>query len=62
MSDTHDWHMFDAERGYEARQLGPDLWELRWWPEGADKPQTRRLDRITFDQFRSANGNPAGIP
>jgi hypothetical protein len=24
MADPHDWHLFDAARGYEVRQTTPD--------------------------------------
>lgn len=54
MAEVHDWHLFDAEAGLEARQATaegePNRWEVRRTGAGDD---IKRLDDERFDGLRS---------
>lgn len=51
----HDWHLLDAERGLEVRQVTaagePNRWEVRG-PDG----EVRTLTDAEFDALRSSDG------
>lgn len=60
MADPHDWHLFDAERGYEVRQTTPDAEGNRW--EVRDRAgHTVVLDDEEFKQLREHGPNPKGL-
>jgi len=55
MTDTHDWHTFDAELGLEVRQTTDGQahrWEVRHTATG----RTAQLDDAEFDRLRSDPG------
>lgn len=60
MADPHDWHLFDAERGYEVRQTTPDSEGNRW--EVRDRSgNVVVLDDDEFEQLREHGPNPKGL-
>lgn len=58
MAEQHDWHMFDAERELEVRQITPDGSENRWEVRFASG-ETVILNDDEFDQLRS--GGPVEL-
>lgn len=60
MADPHDWHTFDAERGYEVRQTTPDTEGNRWEVRGPDG-RVVVLDDEEFEQLREHGPNPKGL-
>lgn len=61
MTDSHDWHLFDAQRDLYVRQTTgpgePDRYEVR---TGDDGPVTV-LDKAAFDQLRDPGPDPEGL-
>jgi len=43
----HDWHLIDAERKVECRQLSDDHFQLKW-----DDGTTTDMTALEFDQWR----------
>lgn len=60
MADQHDWHVFDAERGYEVRQTTPAAEGNRWEVRSPDG-DIMVLDDDEFEQLREHGPNPRGL-
>lgn len=52
----HDWHTFDVELGYDARQDAPDRYTIR----DRDGNETE-LTAAEFEQLRAPGPNPQGL-
>lgn len=52
-----DWHMFDAEHGYEVREVA-DGYEIRQQNKPDD---VTHLTPDEFEQLRSVGPNPKGL-
>jgi hypothetical protein len=61
MADPHDWHLFDAERGYEVRQTTPDSEGNRWEVRKVGSKDVVVLDDDEFEAFREDGPNPKGL-
>lgn len=56
---SHDWHLFDAEAGYEVRRLDGGDYEAR----PVDRPEdVTRLTAAEFEQWRGEGANPKDLP
>jgi hypothetical protein len=53
---AHDWHLFDVERGYDAKPDGSGRWLLR----DRDGSVTE-LTAEEFEQSRVQGPNPKGL-
>lgn len=62
MAEAHDWHVFDAERGLDVRQITAEgeanVWEVRGL-HGMDTPII--LNDAEFKQLRDVGPNPKGL-
>ena len=54
---THDWRLFDAERGFEGRRLDDGDYEVR---EVDQREKVTRLTPDEFDQLRREGREPPG--
>lgn len=61
MADPHDWHTFDAKRGYEVRQTTPDSEGNRWEVRKTGSDRVVVLDDDEFEKFREDGPNPKGL-
>jgi len=57
MDSNHDWHPFDATRGYEVRRVG-DRYEV-CQVDTPDAVTSLTVDE--FEQLRAAGDNPKGL-
>lgn len=58
-SRSEEWHLFDAERGYEARETLDDR-DAGYQIRDSDGKVTS-LNPEEFDQLRNEGENPRGI-
>ena len=57
MSETEEWHVFDANLGYEVRALPDNRWAIR------DRDcKEWELSAEEFEQLRTVGVNPQDIP
>lgn len=57
MESDHDWHLFDATRGWEVRRVG-DEYHVRLGSAGNAQIV---LTAAEFDQWRAEGPNPPGL-